>query len=149
MIEVVGNLWDYPADVRVITTNGSVRKDGCAVMGRGCAFEAASMDKTFPALLGHHIKMNGNVLGMIGVIKGTPVLSFPVKHLWMQKADPTLIKRSAEELRLWADMLDIPTTVVMPRPGCGNGQLNWTDVRPIIEPILDDRFHVITFGGTK
>ena len=40
MREVVGNLWTYPADIRVITTNGTVKNDGTCVMGRGCAAEA-------------------------------------------------------------------------------------------------------------
>lgn len=35
MIEVKGNLWTYPAEVRVITTNGFVKKNGEAVMGIG------------------------------------------------------------------------------------------------------------------
>ena len=33
--------------------------------------------------------------------------------------------------------------VYMARPGCGNGQLKWEDVKPLIAPILDDRFIVV------
>jgi len=36
-------------------------------------------------------------------------------------------------------------TVVLPRPGCGNGQLDWSDVHPVIAPILPDSVHVITY----
>ena len=42
MIEIHGNLWQLPATWRGITTNGFVRKNGTAVMGRGCAREAAT-----------------------------------------------------------------------------------------------------------
>ena len=44
MIETSGNLWHFHTQGRwvVTTTNGSVRKDGCAVMGRGVAREAAA-----------------------------------------------------------------------------------------------------------
>lgn len=36
--------------------------------------------------------------------------------------------------------------ILLPRPGCGNGSLNWErDVRPVLAPVLDDRFSVITF----
>lgn len=145
MKEVTGNLWDYPADVICVTTNGFIKKDGTCVMGRGCAYEASQKDKTFPALLGHHIKMNGNVVGMIGVINGKPVLSFPVKHKWFEKADLALIEQSAKQLRQWADYQDLPTTIVIPRPGCGNGKLAWEDVKAVLAPILDDRFHIISF----
>jgi hypothetical protein len=31
--------------------------------------------------------------------------------------------------------------------GCGNGRLNWEDVKKILSPILkSDRFHIVTFG---
>ncbi len=33
--------------------------------------------------------------------------------------------------------------VYLVRPGCGNGQLKWEDVKPLIAPILDDRFIVV------
>lgn len=141
MIEVTGNLWDYPADVRVITTNGFVKKNGECVMGRGCALEAAKAQPSLPLALGRMIEQNGNHVFLLnnGEVK---LYSFPVKHQWFEVADIELIKRSAEEL---VSKIAGPKRVVMPRPGCGNGQLKWEDVKPILEPILDDRFHVITF----
>ena len=37
-------------------------------------------------------------------------------------------------------------SVVLPRPGCGAGELSWEDeVRPILSRILDGRFYTITF----
>jgi hypothetical protein len=114
-------------------------------MGRGCAAEAAARDKTLPAMLGHHLKMNGNVVGMIGVIAGTPILSFPVKHNWWEKADLDLIQRSAQQTVHWENQQDLPTTILLPRPGCGNGNLQWSDVKKVLEPILDDRFYIISF----
>lgn len=158
MIEVTGNLWAYPADVRVITTNGFVKKDGSAVMGRGCALEAVrgvpgkvGSWPGLPSILGAQIENDGNHVFFLGacVTPATGVLvSFPVKHHWRQEADPELIKRSATELIKVVDdvSLEDGEVVVMPRPGCGNGGLRWEDVRPILEPILDNRFHVITFG---
>jgi hypothetical protein len=40
--EIFENLWEVEADLRVITTNSDVNRDGAAVMGRGCACEARS-----------------------------------------------------------------------------------------------------------
>jgi hypothetical protein len=34
--------------------------------------------------------------------------------------------------------------VLVPRPGCGNGQLDWEDVKPILLDHFDDRFIVVT-----
>lgn len=151
MIEVKGNLWTYVTtdgqrpDVIVITTNGTVKKNGECVMGRGCAFEAKGLYPGLAADLGSAIKLSGNHVFVLGV---TPMLmSFPVKHQWFEKADIELIQRSAKELvEVFGNRgMEAIKTVVMPRPGCGNGRLSWPEVKKILEPILDDRFHVITF----
>lgn len=142
MIDVVGNLWDFPADVRIITTNGSVKRNGECVMGRGCAKEAMTRYPDLPLVLGQAIQGLGNEAFWFP-IGGIFLVSFPVKHKWMEKADPALIEQSAKKIAKMAALEG--RTVVMPRPGCGNGHLNWEDVKPILAPILDDRFHVITF----
>ena len=147
MIEVTGNLWEYPADVRVITTNGTVKRDGTCVMGRGCAAEAKTRWPALPKMLGESIMEHGNVVASFYMADDTLLLSFPVKHQWMENADPALIMRSAMQL---ADTVNDRSwkRIVMPRPGCGNGNLRWEDVEPILEPILDSRFHVITFEAS-
>ncbi len=155
MKEVTGNLWTYPADVRVITTNGTVKKNGECVMGRGCALEAKKK-WDIAGVLGNAIKEYGNVVVNLSSLynanrkwpESFQLYTFPVKHAWYQKADIELIKSSAEEL---VDLIsdasgdDQDLKVVLPRPGCGNGGLDWNEVKPILEPIFDDRFHVITF----
>jgi hypothetical protein len=152
MIEVTGNLWDYPADVRVITTNGAVRKDGCCVMGRGCALEATQRYPHIALALGRLIQQRGNIPHLLvrPTAESAGVWSFPVKHHWREQADLDLIRRSAEilvaECCAYADdWTDRGPVIVMPRPGCGNGRLKWDDVRPILQEILDDRFHVISW----
>jgi hypothetical protein len=149
MIEVRGNLWTYPADVRVITTNGTVKKNGECVMGRGCALEAKQRFTWLPKMVGDHIQSFGNLPANFKHshdMVGYTLWTFPVKSNWYEKASLALIEMSARHL---AAIFSHPeykdTVVVMPRPGCGNGQLKWEDVKPILEPILDDRFHVITF----
>ena len=152
MVEVFGNLWTYPAGIKIITTNGSIKTNGHVVMGRGCAYEATKLHRGVPALLGRLIQAHGNHVHII--FRNVPyvLVSFPVKHVWHERADVELIKRSAEELVTLANDqqgIDDYSKVVLPRPGCGNGGLRWEDVKSVIAPILDDRFHVITFGGSK
>ncbi len=71
---------------------------------------------------------------------------------WMGESNLALIEQSARELVALADSHDLPNkmarweSIVLPRMGCGAGELDWEqDVKPIVAPILDDRFHVITY----
>jgi hypothetical protein len=145
MIEVYGDLWKYPADARVITTNGFVKVNGEAVMGRGCALEAKEMWPFLPSLIGQHIKYSGNTVGYwkIGEVK---LFTFPVKHNWWEVAQIDLIEKSCIELVELIEIIDDfeDNVIVMPRPGCGNGKMNYWVVKPILEKYLDNRFHVIT-----
>jgi len=141
MIEAPGDLWDHHAAGQwvVITTNGIVRKDGACVMGRGVALQAAQRFPDLPFVLGAAIEVDGN---HVHAFRDFRVFSFPVKRHWIEPADPNLIQQSARQLwyAFWKMNLD---KVYMVRPGCGNGQLKWEDVKPLIAPILDDRFIVV------
>lgn len=141
MREVRGNLWTYPADWRCITTNGFVKTSGHAVMGRGCALEATMKYPSLSGQLGILINNFGN---RVHIFNRYNLFTFPVKHDWKNKADIQLIERSAKELRDFADELKIKS-IVVPRPGCGNGGLSWEEVKPVLEPYFDNRFIIITF----
>jgi hypothetical protein len=145
VVEVVGNLWSYPADFRVITTNGAVRSDGRAVMGRGCALEATKRYPKLARLLGERLRARGNHVQFFSdheLGDRVGLFTFPVKHRWNEPADLDLIRRSTGEF--WRQLL-ASSTYVLPRPGCGNGQLTWDAVRPIVED-LPDNVHIIDFG---
>lgn len=151
MIEIEGNIWDYHARGHwiVITTNGCVRKDGAAVMGRGIAAQTKDRIPDFPYLLGHHIVVSGNT---VGVFSNERIITMPVKHNWWERANLELIEKSAAGLSAlcstWVSRLHLPPMVVyMVRPGCGNGGLSWEVVKPILEKYLDDRFVVIEKGA--
>ena len=58
------------------------------------------------------------------------------------KSNIVLVVNSTIELVELADKHPEWKTIVMPRPGCGAGELSWSEVKPYIEDILDDRFHV-------
>jgi hypothetical protein len=139
--EITGNMWDIEADAYCITTNGFVKKNGEAVMGAGCAKEAATRYPSLPAVLGIHIKLRGNLVWLYEVTP--PLLMFPVKHNWYEKADLELIVKSAVDLMKWVDGKQWQK-VLLPRPGCGNGKLKWDDVKIVLEPILDNRIWIVS-----
>jgi hypothetical protein len=148
MIDVYGDLFEYSASAIAITTNGFVRKDGRAVMGAGCAKEAADLWPGLPLAVGASIIANGNhVFCFKNWVGMKDLITFPVKHHWHQPADLALIERSCKEAMEAADREDWEICVV-PRPGCGNGQLSYDIVGPFIAGILDDRFHIITWEET-
>lgn len=139
MIERQGDIWTSGADVICITTNGVLKRNGELVMGKGIALEAIQKFPTLGKLLGHHVKCNGNIPTVIdfGDVK---IASFPTKHHWKFNSDIQLIEESAILLK---NILPFDVKhVAMSRVGCGNGNLDWNDVKKVLEPILDDRFVV-------
>lgn len=174
MLEAYGNIWDLAPDFDavVITTNGFVKKNGEAVMGKGIAKEAAQRYPELPKLLGKAIQTFGNVVWAINFSEDGSepwIITFPVKPIvgpngepgWRVSADLDLIKTSFIYLTGMSPNEDIVgvinninrhpdvrfhiSNVILPRPGCGNGKLEWEDVKPLAEQYLDDRFTVVTF----
>jgi len=172
MKEITGNLFNQTwADVICITTNGFVKRNGEAVMGRGCASQAK---KKFPGIaleLGKNIKTVGNLPTHLITTEDYRIFSYPVKaksgtceynksnvvqHMrhrfepqsvvpgWALKATKHMIIKSAEEMMWHADNMNLKT-IVIPRPGCGAGELSWEDIGPALHNALDDRFYSITF----
>lgn len=168
-----GDLWDLAdrlePDAVCITTNGYVKRSGEAVMGKGCALEAATRWPDLP-------KLYGKIL-MTSTLHVTPILetdsytliAFPVKlreglaneslsnvvkhqrlHFkpgdivpgWAMTADLELIRDSAEQLMRLIDQQGWKT-VLLPRPGVGNGGLSWDEVSPILARLLDERVIVV------
>jgi hypothetical protein len=146
MINIKGELWNGigKVDAICITTNGFVKKNGEAVMGRGCALEATKRYPDIQIILGTALRHNGNHAVRLMNDKGTDIWSFPVKHNWWEEADIELIRRSALEMMDAANTHPQWKTILIPRPGCGNGKLSYKDVEPILAEILDDRFFVVT-----
>lgn len=146
MLEEFGDFWTIQGDARCITTNGALRSTGYAIMGKGIALQARERYHNIEFTLGRLIQKYGNHVFYIG----HGLISFPTKHDWRDyKSDIELIKRSAIELvSLFKGDVPIKTKsnrrILLTRPGCGNGNLNWTEVRPIIQTILNsDEFIVI------
>lgn len=159
MKEAFGDAWMWAkdADALCITTNGFIKANGDGVMGRGIAKQAKARVPGIDRLLGQHLRENGNHVGMLTSVRWSSALpgdptsgiynlyAFPVKHVWDQPADMNLIERSCRELMEIVDELHLDC-VILPRPGCGNGGLKWEDVKPVIEPLLDDRITIVEYA---
>ena len=141
MQEINGNLWDFHKKGFwiVIPTNGFVKTNCEAVMGRGLALQAKQKFPEISSELGISLKECGN---KIAIFYKYYLLTFPVKHNWWEKADILLIEKSTKVLKNLLDEEDcrIKTPIYLPRVGCGNGMLNWKDVKQILEKHLDERF---------
>lgn len=148
MIEEVGNLWAIPADARCITTNGDVNTKGKAIMGSGCALEARGLYLGIDEHFGKLLQSKGHHVYPLWEDDDYVLLSFPTKYnWWKQPSDIDLIVRSCHELM---ELMDPAwQRVLVPRPGCGAGQLRWEDVKPVIAPILDDRVVIVTYGPVQ
>jgi hypothetical protein len=121
-----------------VTTNGTVKQDGKANMGRGNAKEVATKLPWIACELGRLITEKGNRVHYLG----DKVFSFPVEESWLSYAELRLVERSARELLEEVNKRKLER-ITLPLPGCGKGGLKREDVISVLEKIFDDRF-VIT-----
>jgi hypothetical protein len=156
MLQEKGSIWRVKGDALCIPTNGATRKDGCAVMGRGLALSARKKWPDLPKQLGALLREHGNRVHLLPPKHGNMlVFSFPSKPTgdpwpgtpgWQMDSSVLIIERSCEQLIRMADLYHLKR-VLLPRAGCGNGNLNWyLDVKPaFLDHFMnDDRFVVIT-----
>jgi len=150
MREEQGDIWEaYNAGLWiVIPTNGDWRKDGACVMGRGLALQTKERFPCFPYDLGERLREYGNV---VFTFQRYRIITFPVKHHWNEMADLHLIEESAKALQeiFKYNLSGIPTPIYLPRVGCGNGKLDWKNVKPILEATLDNRFIIISLENQE
>lgn len=140
MRESQDDIWSYlEKAVITITTNGSVTRDGRAIMGRGVARQATVLFPDVPRQLGVLLQEQGNHVHELN----HGLVSFPVEETPWSLPDIRLIRQSAAELRALVDLRGWPL-VVVPRPGCGGGGMDWQEVRPVLEELFDERFVVVS-----
>ncbi len=140
MQEQQTDIWTFSGNaVIAITTNGSTTRDGRCIPGRGVAREAAERFPELRKRLGELLQGGGN--HVYEIMPG--LVSFPVEDTPFSQPDKRLIRQSAAELRQLADKHGWQL-IVVPRPGCGGGGLNWQEVRPLLEDLFDERFIVVS-----
>ena len=158
------NLWHIDkVDAIGITTNGFVKCNGCAVMGRGIALQAKQRYPGIDRRLGELLRQNGNHVQIVW--EKPTIFSFPVKPAsfkcrsldeivsharykyrigdvvpgFLSVARLDIIERSARELVELSDKMGW-MRVALNFPGIGAGELKTDDVKKVVEPILDNRF---------
>ncbi len=145
--EIIGDLFTYwgKGYWTVITTNSCIRADGNAVMGRGVAAQAAKLCPELPKQLGANLRAEHGPKDGVYWYPDLNFITLPVKHHWYEKADPALVSLSLEGLSYLSTVSFNFGYVVLPRPGCGNGQLDWEKdgIREMVHQILDDRFTIV------
>lgn len=165
-----GNILTMFCNAVCITTNGFVKRNGECVMGRGIAKQIKSYIPQISYDLGHLINTQDNKVHLIYPETDTKpaILSYPVKPIskvctspndyvshmhfdtgsiipgWACKADINIIEQSAYQLLELANNHDWER-IILPRVGCGAGELDWLTVEPILSDILDDRFVAVTY----
>lgn len=145
--EIKADIWDLyikkkDRDVIVIPTNGSVTRDGLAVMGRGLALDTTNLYPYFRKMFGQKLLDNGNVAQYFS---NEQLITFPVKSVWYKDAELAIIERSCQQLNMIATLYTFDN-IYVPRVGCGNGNLHWNEVKPIFEKYLDHRYTIVWNG---
>lgn len=140
MIELKGDIWEEAKKANgwvVIPTNGYINVYNECVMGRGLALQAKQKFPKLSRELAQRIRIAGNQVYIFSEYK---IITFPVKHVWFERANIKLIERSCEELlRIFSNnppLINEP--VFMPHVGCGNGGLDWSYVRRIVIPYFEE-----------
>jgi hypothetical protein len=145
--EIKADIWDLyikkkDREVIVIPTNGSVTRNGLAVMGRGLALDASNLFPYFRKMFGQKLLDNGNV---VQYFPNEQLIVFPVKSVWYKDAELSIIERSCQQLNMIATLYTFDN-IYVPRVGCGNGNLDWREVKQIFEKYLDHRYTIVWNG---
>lgn len=136
IIEATGNLIEQEVDALVNTVNT------VGVMGKGVALQ---FKRAFPDNFKHYKQAcnKGDVaLGTMFVTytgKFAPriIINFPTKQHWKSHANLDEIRIGLTDLRK-VILNEKITSIALPPLGCGNGGLNWNDVKPLIYSTLAD-----------
>ena len=133
-----GNLLVAPVDALVNTVNTK------GIMGKGIALQ---FKHTFPAMFRDYEKAckagevqlgKMHVFDLGGLADGPHwIINFPTKGHWRERSRLPDIETGLEDLVATILRLGI-RSIAIPPLGCGNGGLNWADVRPRIEAAFNN-----------
>lgn len=138
MIEpTYGNLLKADAEALVNTVN-------CVgVMGKGIALQ---FKQAFPANFAqyeqacHHRQMQTGKMLVVAtdqLVNPRYIINFPTKRHWKGKSKLEDIKAGLTALIAEVKRLELKS-IALPPLGCGNGGLDWAEVKPLIEAAFED-----------
>jgi len=141
---MVKNIWDLHdlGGWVGIPTNIGWTKNGYNVMGAGLAFQAKEKYPDLPfqygRILRNHYEKNSGIL--VVEIPEYKLLMLPTKPLnedmpsmsWNGSSSKELIEKTLTQLGVWLSTHP-EENVYIPFLGCGNGGLNISDIKPLIE----------------
>lgn len=124
---VKGNLLESEAECLVNTVNCE------GVMGKGIAYQ---FKLRFPENNRDYIKAcksGALVIGKLHYWKedGKVIINFPTKDTWRKKSEIEFIEKGLNELVVLIPKLGIKS-IAIPALGCGNGGLQWGEVKKLI-----------------
>ncbi len=152
MREAFGNVWDMEGDALCITTNleyRNVKGVKRAIMGGGVAGEARRRVKDIDRLYAQKLADGDTGVTFLGSDK-TPsgadrlLIAFPTKTLVSNPSTLEQVALSALQLQRII-MLHNLENVLLPRPGCGLGGLDWKEVKHLLDAILTDRIIAVGY----
>lgn len=128
---VEGDLFSSPAQVIVNTVNT------VGVMGKGIALEFKKrypdMFENYKKVCDKHNLQTGKLMLWYG--KDHWILLFPTKEHWRNPSKMEYIEKGLMAFTRKYASYNI-TSIAFPKLGCGNGELNWNEVRPLMEKYL-------------
>jgi O-acetyl-ADP-ribose deacetylase (regulator of RNase III) len=125
------NLFDSPAQTLVNTVNT------VGVMGKGIA---KSFRERYPPMFAEYRKLCDRDqfgIGKLHLWKGDGrwILNFPTKTTWKLPSKLDYVERGLATFVANYEKMGI-VSASFPPLGCGNGNLDWSDVRPVMEQYL-------------
>ena len=147
MKEIIGNIWDYASKNTVvcILTNNTLNSNKKNPMGAGIALEAVQRNPGLSKLV-YNCIINNQFEITNDTVTGAVLYRFPTKKQVWLPSDLDTIEESLENLTEYVEFN--PTkTILLPRPGCGYGGLDWdTQVEPLVEEYLGNYSNVFIFS---
>lgn len=133
------------------TSNAIVTREGKAVMGAGVAKYFKDNFNGLDVALGKiKSRTMNNVVTDLGYWdRGEDkhrIIAFPTKNHWKNDSIPALIKMSCLRLKnlIDSDVRLQKGVILLPRPGCDNGGLDWEEIKDDVIKRLPNNVVIIT-----